>query len=323
MRAFLATAMALLMIDLTVPAAAQVQPQLNVGAFGGWSDPLPPLKVPPTLRQFVPERAVLRAIINTQMAPDGEICLLYDQGDNSLEVHLDVVHAGKATSLFDTEISGGVAGIVPFTFDRNTQMLAFAYHVGGDCSDTSFAIFAVRAGTYQKIFENQTEEGRMKIFEDSTEHIEVWSASYRMTVKNCIWCPHRYRVESYSWQSGQFKRTHTRRTSGQLEPSEIAGTPFILQPARQAAPNPSQPWKHRFSSGRCGNIHRERCLEHGTTSVPPPRQPPGTPGGRRRTGFSTRRSDRCPPWSPAFHPRRWTRGRACREQRSRLLPSVR
>jgi hypothetical protein len=174
------------------------------------------------------------------MAPDGETCLLYDRGDNSWEVHLDVVHSGIATSLFNGAISS-VAGLVPFTIDRNSQMLAFAYHVGGDSSDTTFAIFAARADTYLKIFENQTEEGRMKIFEDATEHIEVWSASYRMTVKNCIWCPHRYQVESYSWQSGKFKRTHTRRTSKQLNPAQIAGTPFILQPARQAASNPSLP----------------------------------------------------------------------------------
>lgn len=241
MRTFVAIAMALLLIDLTTPVAAQVQPRLNVGLFGGWSEPLPPLKVPPTLRQFVPEGAVLRAIINTQMAPDGETCLLYDRGDKSWEVHLDVVRVGKVTSLFNSAISS-VAGLVPFTIDRNDQMLAFAYHVGGDSSDTTFAIFAARAGTYQKIFENQTEEGRMRIFEDSTEHIEVWSAFWHEDpMKTCIWCPHRYQVESYSWQRGQFKRTHTQRTSKQLDPYEIAGTPFNTQPARQAASNPSQP----------------------------------------------------------------------------------
>jgi len=222
-------AMALLVLDLITPAPVQVQPRLNVGAFGGWSEPLPPLKVPPTLRQFVPGGAILRAIINTQMVSDGETWLLYDNGDNFPEVHLDAVRAGKVASLFDSVIAS-VAGLVPFTIDRKSQMLAFANHDGGDCSDTTFAIFAARAGTYQKIFDIQTEEGRMKIFEDSTERIEVWSASYHLNTKNCIWCPHRYQVETYVWQSGKFKRTHTRRTSEQLDPAEIAGTPFILLP---------------------------------------------------------------------------------------------
>lgn len=241
MRAFILITLALLIGDLAIPASAQVQPQLKVGVFGGWTEPLPSLPVPPTLRQFLPPGANLRAVIDTHMTQEGETWLLYDPGDNLLEVHLDVVHAGKAVSLFDSEISGGVAGWTAFGIDRKNQMLAFAYHESGDCSDTTFAIFAARAGAYQKIFEKRTDEGRMKIFEDSTEHIEVGSAILQWKTKgSCIWCPHPYLFETYQWQGGQFKRTGSRRTTEQLEPAQIAAAPFVLEPKTSAASNPPQ-----------------------------------------------------------------------------------
>lgn len=241
MRAFIIITLALLIVDVSVPASAQVQPQLKVGAFGGWTEPLPPTEVPPNLRQFLPPGATLRAVIDTHMTPEGESWLLYDPGDNLLEVHLDAVHAGKSASLFDSEISGGVAGLMPFSIDRKSPMLAFAYHEGGDCSDTTFAIFAAHAGTYQKILEKQTAEGRMKIFEDPPEHIEVESAILQWKAKGfCIWCPHLYLVETYQWQGGQFKRTETRRTTERLDPGEIAAAPFVLEPKTSAASKPIQ-----------------------------------------------------------------------------------
>jgi hypothetical protein len=221
----------------------QVQPGLNVGAFGGRSKALPQLSVPPNLRQFIPQGTFLRAILKTQMAPAGETWLLYDNGDDSFpEVHLDAIRTGKATKLFNRAI-GGFAGLLPFALDPNRQALAFAYHVGFDCSDTTFVVYGARRGSYQKLFECQTSEGRMKIIEDSSAHLEVWSANWDFDPpdKSCVWCPHRYQIQSYSWQGRKFELTHELLTTGLLETPEIAGKPFTLLPARGVDAHSSPP----------------------------------------------------------------------------------
>src|ERR1039458_7012662 len=170
MRVLITITVALLTVAVAVPARGQVQPPLDVEAFGGRSGPLPQLSVPPSLRQFVPPGTFLRAIIKTQIASGGETWLLYDNGDDSFpEVHLDAIRSGKATKLFNSAI-GGFAGLVPFAIEPKRQALAFAYHVGFDCGDTTFVVYAADRGSYQKLFEHQTSEGRMKIIEDSAAH---------------------------------------------------------------------------------------------------------------------------------------------------------
>ena len=44
---------------VSMPALSQVQPPLDVEAFGARSEELPKLRVPPNLRQFIPEGTFL------------------------------------------------------------------------------------------------------------------------------------------------------------------------------------------------------------------------------------------------------------------------
>jgi hypothetical protein len=243
MRAFISIAAVFLTSAVAAPARAQVQPPLHVEAFGGRSEALPQLKIPPDLRQFVPEGNFLRAIIKTQIVPEGETWLLYDNGEDSFPaIHLDAIRAGKSTKMYDGAV-GGFAGLVPFSLQAKKQALAFAYHVAFDCGDTTFVIFAAHRGTYQKIFEHQTSEGRMKIVEDSTAQIEVWSADWNLDPpdESCVWCPHRYRIQSYAWLGGKFKMAGERLTAQPLDTSEIAGKPFTLLPAGRVDSHSSRP----------------------------------------------------------------------------------
>jgi len=243
MRILIAITAALLTVDVGVPARAQVQPPLDVGAFGGRNESLPQLSVPSSLRQFIPRGAFLRAILKTQMALEGETCLLYDNGDNdSLELHLDAIQHGKATTLFNGAVSG-FAGLVPFNIEPKRQALGFAYHVGFDCSDTTFVVYAASQGSYERIFELQTTEGKMEIVESPRVRLTIWSADgeFDPPDASCIWCPHRYHVQSYSWRRGKFKVIHESLTWEFLNPSEIAGKPFILLPAQPSAAHSSRP----------------------------------------------------------------------------------
>jgi hypothetical protein len=230
MRVFISIAAAFLSFAVAAPARGQVQPPLDVEAFGGRSEALPQLKVPSDLRQFIPDGNFLRAIIKTQISPEGETWLLYDNGDDSFpKIHLDAIRAGKAIKLYDDAV-GGFAGLVPFSLQGKRQALAFAYHVGFDCGDTTFVIFAAHRGTYDKIFEHQTSEGRMKIVQDSAAQLEVWSADWNFDppARSCVWCPHRYHIQSYSWRGGKFNLTGERLSSKLLDTPEIAGKPFTL-----------------------------------------------------------------------------------------------
>ena len=173
MKHFNKIAVTFLTLAVAAPGRTQVQPHLAVGPFGGQSAPLPQQKIPPELRQFLPSDAILRLITKTQIGSGGETWLLYDNGESSFpEVHLDVIHDGKVEKLFGRSI-GGFAGLTPFSIAPVRHALAFAYHIGYDSADTTFVVFTARQGSYQKTFEQATQQRRMKIIEDSTANRDL------------------------------------------------------------------------------------------------------------------------------------------------------
>jgi hypothetical protein len=70
----------------------------------------------------------------------------------------------------------------------------------------------------------------MKIVQDSAAQLEVWSADWNFDppARSCVWCPHRYHIQSYSWRGGKFNLTGERLSSKLLDTPEIAGKPFTL-----------------------------------------------------------------------------------------------
>ena len=224
------TIAALLLVGSTRFVHGQVQTPMHVGPFGGISDSLPALDMPPELKAFIPSGFTLRATMMTKMAPNGEEIFLYDDGEDVFpEIHLHALHDRKDFSLFDRNIMA-VRGLLPVTLHDGTQLLGFAYGRAGDGADTRFVIFSFENQGYRSIFERATTEGRMRVLSSSPLRFEVWSADETMDKagESCVWCAHRYRVITYEFNGDSFDVIGMRTTRKYLDPSEVANGTFIV-----------------------------------------------------------------------------------------------
>jgi hypothetical protein len=208
---------------------AQVQAPLRVEAFGGVQSTLPPISVPPELKSFVPSNSILRAVLTTNLTSEGERIFLYDNGEDIFpSVNLRGLRNGREFKLFDGTVAG-IAGLLPIKTSSDLQLLGFAYHQGGDQSDTRFVIFAHDGQGYRSVFQKQTTQGRIRILPGSALRFEMWDANAQLDPKeSCVWCPHRYRVLTYEVHGSDFKEIKKRTTREFLDPGEIAAGPFVV-----------------------------------------------------------------------------------------------
>jgi hypothetical protein len=203
---------------------------MHVEAFGGVQEAPKPLSVPTELNPYVPKGFVLRAVLQTKMAPEGETLILYDNGeDNFPEVHLHAVRSGKDMKLFDGVVAG-VAGLLPIQSSKHKQLVSFAYHVGFDMADTTFVIFRSETDSYGKVFEQETMSGQLRVLGGSPLKLETWSADWKLdSAESCVWCPHRYQVQTYVWNEDGFRLVKQRTTSEPMDPSALVEKTFVVR----------------------------------------------------------------------------------------------
>jgi hypothetical protein len=221
------------LLALVCQTPAPVQVPTHVEAFGGVQEALKPINVPTELKPYVPNGFVLRAVLQTKMSPDGETLVLYDNGEDSFpEVHLHAVRSGKDMKLFDGVVAG-VAGLLPIQSSKHQQFVSFAYHVGFDMADTTFVIFRSETNSYGKIFEHETTSGQMRVLSDSPVKFETWSADWALDqAESCVWCPHRYQVQTYVWHADGFKLVKQRTTSEPMDPSALVEKTFVMRTSK-------------------------------------------------------------------------------------------
>jgi hypothetical protein len=223
------TVAALALIFLVCKVSSQVQTPARVGAFGGIQKPLAPLDVPSELKPFVPKGFVLRALLQTKLSPKGETLVLYDNDDDVFpEVHLHAVGNGTEMKLFDGVVAG-VAGLLPIEAKEHQGLVVFAYHVGADLADTTFVIFKRETNSFRKIFVQQTSSGQMRMLSKAPVTFEIWSADYSLDGKeSCVWCAHRYRVQTYVGRTNDFALIAERTTPEAISPGDIVQNAFVV-----------------------------------------------------------------------------------------------
>ena len=229
----LRVALALSLALWTCLGLAQVQTPLHVEAFGGEQQRLPPIKVPTELTEFIPKGFVLRAAIQTKMWHEGETLFLYDNDAETFpEVHLHALRRnGKELNLYDGTLAD-IAGLLPLQLRKGKQAVAFAYHVGFDEADTTFIVFTADADSYRAIFERKTTSGQMRVLRMAPLTFQIWSADWKLDRgDSCVWCPHRYRIQTYLLRDNNFELIRRSVTSAALSPDEIAGKPFVISKA--------------------------------------------------------------------------------------------
>jgi hypothetical protein len=269
-KALLASAIVCFVVPVAA-LAAQIEAPLRVGIMGGVQQALPPMPVPERFKNFVPEGAVLRAVLPARMSEEGETLLLYDNGEAIYpEICLTAIRSGEKRMLFRESVSA-FAGLLLVNLPDRQQVLIFAYHIAGDQSDTHFVMFGAEGRRYRTLFEEQTFEGRLRILSFLPVQMEIWSANPALDQPpSCIWCPHRYDIETYVWRRNRFRRSATRRTPSPLLPGDIArdaiDTTLLLE--SEAVGVFQSPWIERrmFAFGRLARVSRKQ--REGTRATP-------------------------------------------------------
>ena len=208
------------------------KPSCRSDRLEGCRASLPQLAVPPELKSFVPAGFILRAVLPAKMSSTDETLFLYDNGESLFpEVHLHAIREGKQYELFDG-IMSGVAGLLCLPTNVSCQFVAFAYHRGGDLADTTFAIFGFEEGRYRSLVQQDTNEGKMRILSRSPLRFELWSANHHLDPpdldRSCVWCPHRYRIQTFEQQGNLFHVVSERTTKKFLDPGEAAAQAFAM-----------------------------------------------------------------------------------------------
>lgn len=226
-------AMSIGLICLCPVLFAQVNAPLQIGAFGGITKPLTPIAVPNELTSFVPNNSVLRAVLHTKIAEGGETVFLYDNGDEvGPYIHLYALRHGRAELLLEDGVSA-VAGMQVFQNGSGGDLLAFAYHQGGDQADTTFIFFSFKNGSYRRLFKHTVSVGTLRILNESPLTLQSWSAEWKLDpAESCVWCKHRYHVRTYVWRHQNFELTSERITKQFLQTSEIATVPFAISKSK-------------------------------------------------------------------------------------------
>jgi hypothetical protein len=222
----------LLATSWVISVNAQVHGPASVAGFRLVAVPGDAINVPASLRRYVPKGNVLRAEFRTRLAPSGETIYLYDDGEEIFpRIYLGALRDGRNFKLLDGGITG-IEGFLLVRLDKGKNGLAVAYHTGEDSADTEFVIFAASGDSYKRIFYEPTMEGQMQIVSSSPLAFRLWSAAPEFDPKDldhsCVWCLHRFRIQTYAWDGRNFRLTNKILTKKFLRPVDPGpSTAFI------------------------------------------------------------------------------------------------
>ncbi len=133
--------------------------------------------MPKELAHFGPTGFTVRCISYVNATSGGETLLLVDDSAEIFpKVELHVVRDAKDRLLF-SEVISAVAGLRIFRLEERKELVGFAYHSGGDQSDTSFEVFDASDDSYHSVLSKKTTEGQVMVLDDSPLRFELWSAN--------------------------------------------------------------------------------------------------------------------------------------------------
>ena len=144
----------------------------------------------------------------------GEQIAVYETGDKYEPfTHLAVLRDGRRAA--------------EFQLDGSKNAFVSAYRNIGDGSGTIFLLVVPNGTGYALAMNRATVEGRFKVMPDRT--IEIWDAEDR----ECVWCPHQYKVSKMKWQSGSLATVNVHTTKHKISPYLISDSPIVIASANR------------------------------------------------------------------------------------------
>lgn len=190
-------------------------------------NPLQPKNAPEKIKRLIPKRAALRVFsrIDSQHS-----LLVYDAEPGTVEPrpHILILKDHTLDAEFDLEKISEygenytAAAAAPFMLAEHPAV-AVAFRNVGDGSGTIFTIFAKLDRDYERVLVRRVSEGQLRL---KSENLELWSAA--IEDNECTWCPHHYRITTFSLKGNTMVEVTNQQTKKKVSPSHFAGDPLHL-----------------------------------------------------------------------------------------------
>jgi hypothetical protein len=223
---------------LPVLAALDAPAQSPQGVFDA-SDKPKPIVLPTPLKNRVPPDCPVRDAQRTMLSRKSEFIITCTRDFLAAGVSTHIlVTDGQASVLKDIDLNalpadngGGfnkLEAAKEVINESNQHVFVVVFSTAGDGSGSAFFVIGYKNGEYHVLLDRSVSLGRI-VFHPGTASVDIWgSASGKCPSSSCVWCLHRYKIETYSWQSGRFIRKYSRMTRKCLNPDPITSHQIIV-----------------------------------------------------------------------------------------------
>jgi len=202
--------------------------------------PAKEIKVPDEIQRTIPANAVVRWMQRTHLSNQGEISLIYDNGDEfEPKAHFAFVrngirvgdfrlaeallNPGESLDDFVDSVALFQAAEIPLQPDRMGLLAAFRNI--GDGSATVFALITEKKGKYSFAWSDWTTQAQFQIRPKSV--FQIWNSD---DGDNCVWCTHHYEVANYAWKNETLVKLSKYSTKHALSPYQFSENPIVVKP---------------------------------------------------------------------------------------------
>jgi len=217
--------------SLLTPAASQ-------NASNAVDEPSPILS-PALLQTLIPPNCPVRNMQQTKLSLKGELIITCTRDflSDGVSTHI-LVTDGNHSLLKDIDLNdqpmddGGIRQLdtAKEVVNKSRQhVFVVVFATSGDGSGSEFLVIGYRNRKYEVLLHRLVSLGRI-VFHSDSGSMEIWGSLDGKCPDgpSCVWCMHRYKIETYSWHSSRFTRKYSRLTNRCLNPDPIVSDPIIV-----------------------------------------------------------------------------------------------